>query len=347
MNNLKALIITVLYLSCSSLFSQIPPPPEYEWKVNYTETTKTYFKVGSNTTLTKLDKGRLKETKEVSFFEKYYTADSNMPLTFIEKDQSRNSYKDFMIKPKKFVIDDHGISAYGSKGELLKTIYHTKKYYDLAKFRHRKAFLSFTTITEEDLRKFKASTDNIEIDENGTITATSLSGTLIYNPVRKTKIVIKNNDNGEPESTTFTQYIPIVSIFPEYPNDEDVLPLYIKDVVNEELPSGACAEFVKIKIYDDYILDGGNQAQLRRANKDDNSIVEPMVYPNPVMDVLTIHGFGKSAFEVNIYSIEGTLILTEQHLGLAQIDIEKFQNGVYIVCMISEGKETIRKIIKQ
>ena len=58
-------------------------------------------------------------------------------------------------------------------------------------------------------------------------------------------------------------------------------------------------------------------------------------------------GFGDKAYELNIYSIEGNQILTEQHQGRVQIDIESFREGIYIVSLKSDGEETIRKFIKQ
>jgi beta-glucanase (GH16 family) len=69
-----------------------------------------------------------------------------------------------------------------------------------------------------------------------------------------------------------------------------------------------------------------------------NSIL--LFYPNPTCDVLT---FENPTFEkVNILSLDGKLI-AEKSLVSNSIDISTFENGIYLVSVISEKGSVITK----
>lgn len=67
------------------------------------------------------------------------------------------------------------------------------------------------------------------------------------------------------------------------------------------------------------------------------------IYPNPTTGILTIKS--DEIYNVEIYSIDGKLIQT---FGKnSEIDLSKFQNGIYIISIETQSQRFIEKVIKQ
>jgi len=75
--------------------------------------------------------------------------------------------------------------------------------------------------------------------------------------------------------------------------------------------------------------------------KTDNNL---SIFLNPVDNILSINGLLKNS-QISIFDINGRLIIDKQIIN-NQIDINSFQNGVYIVRVATEQGYLVQKIIK-
>jgi hypothetical protein len=80
----------------------------------------------------------------------------------------------------------------------------------------------------------------------------------------------------------------------------------------------------------------------------DKQVVEKInIYPNPVVDILTIQCDLSGEYTLEITSLNGLVIYTKQISGqLHRIDFSNFQNGVYFISIKSKDLITTKKIIK-
>ena len=70
------------------------------------------------------------------------------------------------------------------------------------------------------------------------------------------------------------------------------------------------------------------------------------IFPNPVNNILTIQNHdSKSIDQVTILDLSGKKVL-EQNSNSSSINVEKLQNGMYLLQLFSEGKYSISKFIK-
>ena len=70
------------------------------------------------------------------------------------------------------------------------------------------------------------------------------------------------------------------------------------------------------------------------------------IFPNPVNNILTIKNHdSKSIDQVTILDLSGKKVL-EQNSNSSTINVEKLQNGMYLLQLFSEGKYSISKFIK-
>ncbi|MDG1227627.1 MAG: T9SS type A sorting domain-containing protein [Polaribacter sp.] len=68
------------------------------------------------------------------------------------------------------------------------------------------------------------------------------------------------------------------------------------------------------------------------------------IYPNPVVDKLFIQGLS-DASKVFIYNILGKLVISK--ITSKEIDADNLQSGIYIVKIVDEQKEIVKKFIKK
>ena len=70
------------------------------------------------------------------------------------------------------------------------------------------------------------------------------------------------------------------------------------------------------------------------------------IFPNPVNNILTIQNHdNKSIDQVTILDLSGKKVL-EQNSNSSTVNVEKLQNGMYLLQLFSEGKYSISKFIK-
>lgn len=67
------------------------------------------------------------------------------------------------------------------------------------------------------------------------------------------------------------------------------------------------------------------------------------IFPNPTKDKLYIQGISNTS-KVSIYNVLGKLVLSET--TKSEIDVDNLQSGIYIIKIVDEQKEIIRKFIK-
>lgn len=341
------LLILICFLSAYSTLAQISTPIDFSKNVKYQESTTTFFVTDSTENLTALDKSHLNFIEEVQIVEKFYTTENNMPITLIEKVESKGLYEEWMIKPSKLLIDFNGVKAYDALGNLIKSIPHTDKYLEIASKRESNIFYSFLEANNSNLQELQNIGYVTSFSPDGSVVATSQNGTLIYNEAKKMQTVSRNDENGDPISVTTTKYISVKSINPLHPNNEDVVPVYSKEIVKKVLPSGACTKLVRVRQFENYEILDGSQAGLRSPGNDKNKQKAGFISlsPNPVSKSLNILNSGQSELTINIYNLNGQVIKTLITTN-SNIDISELFNGIYIISIQSSSEETISKFIK-
>lgn len=70
------------------------------------------------------------------------------------------------------------------------------------------------------------------------------------------------------------------------------------------------------------------------------------LYPNPVQDVLFIEGTEGEETLLNIFSIDGTLLMQKNDRGIRSVNLEKLRNGTYFIKITSSSVNFTQKIIK-
>ncbi|WP_221407222.1 leucine-rich repeat domain-containing protein [Dysgonomonas macrotermitis] len=85
--------------------------------------------------------------------------------------------------------------------------------------------------------------------------------------------------------------------------------------------------------------------EARTLVQDANEATSISIYPNPVTDVLYINS-GSQIDAVNIYTVNGQLVLAQKHIG-SSVDVSHLSSGVYVLKVLSNGKESVHKIMKK
>jgi surface protein len=76
---------------------------------------------------------------------------------------------------------------------------------------------------------------------------------------------------------------------------------------------------------------------------DDQNQLDISIYPNPVIDKLFIQGLSNPT-KISVYDILGKLVLSKT--TSSEINVDNLQSGIYIIKIVDEQKEIIRKFIK-
>ncbi len=105
--------------------------------------------------------------------------------------------------------------------------------------------------------------------------------------------------------------------------------------------NGADARQILIDDFGWLIIDSGLDCST--AGVEDENLLTITIYPNPVKDKLYIQGLSNTS-KVSIYNVLGKLVLSET--TKSEIDVDNLQSGIYIIKIVDEQKEIIRKFIK-
>ncbi|MDG1171713.1 MAG: BspA family leucine-rich repeat surface protein, partial [Polaribacter sp.] len=105
--------------------------------------------------------------------------------------------------------------------------------------------------------------------------------------------------------------------------------------------NGAEARESMITTYKWLITDGGLDCS--NLGNEDEHLSNISIYPNPTRDKLFIQGL-PNPLKVSIYNVLGKLVLAE--ITSKDIDVKQLSKGIYILKIIDEQKETVRKFIK-
>jgi surface protein len=76
---------------------------------------------------------------------------------------------------------------------------------------------------------------------------------------------------------------------------------------------------------------------------DDPNQLDISIYPIPVIDKLFIQGLSNPT-KISVYNLLGNLVLSKT--TSSQINVDNLQSGIYIIKIVDEQKEIIRKFIK-
>ena len=76
---------------------------------------------------------------------------------------------------------------------------------------------------------------------------------------------------------------------------------------------------------------------------DDNTLANIFLYPNPVIDKLFIQGL-LNPTKISVYDVLGKLVLSKT--ASSEINVDNLQSGIYILKIVDNQKEIVRKFIK-
>ena len=76
---------------------------------------------------------------------------------------------------------------------------------------------------------------------------------------------------------------------------------------------------------------------------DDQNQLDISIYPNPVIDKLFIQGLSNPT-KISVYNILGKLVLSKT--TSSEINVDNLQSGIYILKIVDNQKEIVRRFIK-
>jgi len=76
---------------------------------------------------------------------------------------------------------------------------------------------------------------------------------------------------------------------------------------------------------------------------DDQNQSDISIYPNPVIDKLFIQGLSNPT-KISVYNVLGKLVLSKT--TSSEINVDNLQSGIYIIKIVDEQKEIVKKFIK-
>ena len=73
------------------------------------------------------------------------------------------------------------------------------------------------------------------------------------------------------------------------------------------------------------------------------------IYPNPVIDVLTISSDNYQVLTIDIYTIDGKNVTSykKKNQEINTIDLVHLDSGIYFLNILTDGGRTTKKIIKK
>jgi hypothetical protein len=84
---------------------------------------------------------------------------------------------------------------------------------------------------------------------------------------------------------------------------------------------------------------------------DENVLIYVAVYPNPSQDVFNISWGGEADASIQVYDLCGKIIVSQREIESAdrtyQVDMSKFEAGVYFVKLNVNDREIVKKLILQ
>jgi hypothetical protein len=81
----------------------------------------------------------------------------------------------------------------------------------------------------------------------------------------------------------------------------------------------------------------------------DNSFIEEnfTIYPNPASNLLNVISYKETQYQISIFTIKGELVYSSSAKNPEQsIDLTSFKDGIYLLQVISEGKQEVMKLLK-
>jgi hypothetical protein len=83
-------------------------------------------------------------------------------------------------------------------------------------------------------------------------------------------------------------------------------------------------------------------------NNDLTNKIEVSIYPNPTSDYVTVELYEAINSTIQIYTINGQLIKSLNFYQYTTVDLQDFNNGIYLLNITDEnGNQEVKKVIKQ
>jgi Secretion system C-terminal sorting domain len=365
-----SVFLTLFYLHTSIAQADVYPRVEnIRYKTSVTERIKVNKEVNLKT-LTFNDKLLFIEKKIVHNHSEYLNDNLN-PVHEITYISSNNMYPKWYVPAEKIKIDETGVTSFIKNNELLKNgwvganvdfINPLNKYYKdgetkYTKEEHTPFGLEFYNAGKEIINEmgylanFKftypdnailevLAANNFQVNSNTSyITISNEKLKNRWDLVNKT-IKIEFLNNSLIEKTLVTKYV-----------YNDFFQQYLKSTVTESIPgyfeNGDCLEHLKITNYSEYGQNSNNY-ELRKSNP--NAIIDLKIIPNPANDFITIsipsHDIPT---KITISTITGRLVKEiniSPNVMYQKIDINDFEQGVFLVSMVLNNQLITSKFVK-
>ncbi len=101
--------------------------------------------------------------------------------------------------------------------------------------------------------------------------------------------------------------------------------------------------FILPRVGSELQLDAITMSTGSSANVEENNIANSVIYPNPTSDVLNFNVKGTEATSINIYSLDGKLLLSQDANGAAgSVNVSSLNAGMYIYQIATTSGESVK-----
>lgn len=101
--------------------------------------------------------------------------------------------------------------------------------------------------------------------------------------------------------------------------------------------------FIEPRVGSELQLDAITLSTGSSANVEENNIANSVIYPNPTSDVLNFNIKGTEATSINIYSLDGKLLLSQDANGAAgSVNVSSLNAGMYIYQIATTSGESVK-----
>ncbi|MFT4850164.1 MAG: heat shock protein HslJ [Sediminicola sp.] len=167
---------------------------------------------------------------------------------------------------------------------------------------------------------------------NGEAACNTFSGTMSFdiatNRLEMLSFIKTNNTCNEPAHVNFeTEFFPFFEIGNSFQ-------AFVSNETNGQQTLATIGPWYPHLVLKNYVLNVAKKDKLVIA-----------VYPNPVADILFINPEGSTIDNINIYSLQGKLVLSENY-ALETIDVSDLSEGLYFIEISSSEGKSIQKFVK-
>jgi hypothetical protein len=316
---------------------------KYVEKLSFVRTTNVVHLADDLSSLTTLDKIRLKNYRDTVLIESF-TSEHGERARRINHLSTPTFFASWMPKPAITIIDQHGASIYNTDGDLIQSMQHSEEYLRLKALSNGERLQEFPVVSSADLSAVSNAGGVVNTMSNGAIKISTATNEFIYDPLNNYLERKAFNPDGSLKFSSARQYTFIPDI------GYVITQLVEKRKIT--LPSGACAEQIEIKTFSNYAIDNGSPPPLPiQQPSSQNELQDFEVFPNPSQDYVQLQRSGNhldmNTLTIRIYSATGRAVTSNVNFGERRIYITDLPSGLYFVKIVDEkGQDYIVNFIK-